>query len=252
MLFANLWRLVCFVREQSHNSCSLNSNSKRSLMFCANTAHTTGKDFALLGDEATELCNVLVVYVVNVIYAERAHFLFGHSLGSAGCFNFFCHFQILLKLEWKILVDGLEIVEIDVIGTVFIASGGEELHLVRSDFGDVATRTVLRVIASCLNAAADSRFAAFFEVACAVVRLSSPNYDREKICFSLAVFRVGTGHSKCKSAKFDTAVCGCEFWILCQIADQKHFVHSFSPYRLLLDDHLSDDVFVVAHVSVKF
>lgn len=53
-------------------------------MFCANTAHTTGKDFALLGDEATELCNVLVVDVVNVIYAERAHFLLGTLLGARG------------------------------------------------------------------------------------------------------------------------------------------------------------------------
>ena len=89
--------LVCFVGEKSHNSCSLDCDCERSLVLCAHTAHTTGKDFPFLGGVSFEFCNVLVVDIINVVDAERAHFLFGHSLGCAWCFNFFSHFLNSLK-----------------------------------------------------------------------------------------------------------------------------------------------------------
>ena len=96
-----LFGSVRFVGEQSHLSCSLDSDCQGALMLCANAAHTTGKDLTFLGGEPSELAGFLVVDVIHMLYAEGAYFLFGRSLSGARGFYFVCHINIysLIKME---------------------------------------------------------------------------------------------------------------------------------------------------------
>ena len=82
MIFCPYTLLFCNVGEQSHNSRTLDSLSEKSLVLCANAAHTSGNDLALFGDELTQFCNVLVIDLGSLVYAEGAN-LFAGSLGAS-------------------------------------------------------------------------------------------------------------------------------------------------------------------------
>ena len=67
--------LVGNVGEKCHLACSLNSYGELSLVKSAGAGNTSGEDFCSLGNELSELCNILVINVVNLILAEDANLL---------------------------------------------------------------------------------------------------------------------------------------------------------------------------------
>ena len=69
------YRLVGNVGEKCHLASSLDSYSKLSLVKSASTGYTSGKDLCSLGNELSELSNVLVINAVYLVLAEDANFL---------------------------------------------------------------------------------------------------------------------------------------------------------------------------------
>jgi len=63
------------VRKESHLTSALDSGRQRTLMLCAGTGHTTGKDLCALGDELAKLCNILVVDGLSLLCTEKANLL---------------------------------------------------------------------------------------------------------------------------------------------------------------------------------
>ena len=68
-------KLVGYVGEKCHLASSLDSCSKLSLVKSASAGNTSGEDLSSLGNELSELCNILVINVVNLILAEDANLL---------------------------------------------------------------------------------------------------------------------------------------------------------------------------------
>ena len=67
--------LVGNVGKKSHLTCSLNSNGELSLVKSAVAAYTSGEDLCSLRDELSELSNVLVIDLGNLVLAEDANLL---------------------------------------------------------------------------------------------------------------------------------------------------------------------------------
>ncbi len=86
----SLRRLVCYVGEKSYLSCALDSCVELSLMLCASSGNSSGKDLSTLADELSELCGILVVDKVNFINAENADFLSSAHHGLCGTRSVFC------------------------------------------------------------------------------------------------------------------------------------------------------------------
>ena len=75
--------LVGNVGEKCHLASSLNSYGELSLVKSAVAGNTSGEDLCSLGNELSELCNILVINVVNLILTEDANLL--SSVGLAVC-----------------------------------------------------------------------------------------------------------------------------------------------------------------------
>ena len=69
------YQLVRYIGKKCHLACSLDSNSKLSLVKSAGAGNTSGEDLCSLGNKLSELCNILVIYTVNLILAEDANLL---------------------------------------------------------------------------------------------------------------------------------------------------------------------------------
>ena len=67
--------LVGNIGQKCHLACSLNSNGKLSLVTRASTANAAGKDLSSLGNELSELSNVLVIDLGYLVLAEDANLL---------------------------------------------------------------------------------------------------------------------------------------------------------------------------------
>ena len=83
--------LVGNVGKKCHLACSLDSSSELSLVKSASAGNTSGEDLSALGDELSELCNILVVDLVNLILAEDANLLSSvhrTECGTLGIFIF--------------------------------------------------------------------------------------------------------------------------------------------------------------------
>ena len=68
-------KLVGNVGQKCHLACSLYSNSKLSLVKSASTANAAGKDLSSLGNELSELSNILVIDLCYLVLAEDANLL---------------------------------------------------------------------------------------------------------------------------------------------------------------------------------
>ena len=53
-----------------------------SLVLCASTGNSSGKDLAALADELAELCGILVVDEINLVCTENANFLSSAHCGT--------------------------------------------------------------------------------------------------------------------------------------------------------------------------
>jgi len=67
--------LVVCVRNKCDVSCTLNSNSKLSLMLCASTCDSSGKDLCALREHSAILCDILIIDMFDLIYTKAASFL---------------------------------------------------------------------------------------------------------------------------------------------------------------------------------
>ena len=68
-------KLVGNVGKKSHLTSSLNCNGELSLVKSAVAAYTSGENLCSLRDELSELCDILVVDVSNLILAEDTNLL---------------------------------------------------------------------------------------------------------------------------------------------------------------------------------
>ena len=67
--------LVGYVRKKCHLACSLYSYCELSLVKSTCAGNTSGKDLCSLGNELSELCNILVIDCLNLVLAEDANLL---------------------------------------------------------------------------------------------------------------------------------------------------------------------------------
>ena len=77
-------KLVGNVGEKCHLASSLDRSSELSLVKSAVAANTSGEDLCSLGNVLSELCNVLVVDLRNLILAEVANLLSSVVLAVCG------------------------------------------------------------------------------------------------------------------------------------------------------------------------
>ena len=74
-LITTYTKLVGYVGEKCHLASSLDSSSKLSLVKSASAGNTSGEDLSALGDELSELCDILVINLVGIVLAEDANLL---------------------------------------------------------------------------------------------------------------------------------------------------------------------------------
>ena len=67
--------LVGYVGKKCHLASSLDSCGKLSLMKSASAGNTSGEDLSALGNEFSELCDILVIDLVYFVLAEDANLL---------------------------------------------------------------------------------------------------------------------------------------------------------------------------------
>ena len=70
-----IFKLVGYVGEKCHLSCSLDSYVELSLMKSASTGYTSGEDLSSLGNELSEFSGILVIDVRYLILTEDTNLL---------------------------------------------------------------------------------------------------------------------------------------------------------------------------------
>ena len=78
------YELVGNVGEKCHLASSLDSYGELSLVKSAVAGNTSGEDLCSLGNELSELCNVLVIDSLNLVLAEDANLLSSVVLTEGG------------------------------------------------------------------------------------------------------------------------------------------------------------------------
>ena len=73
--YNNTYKLVGYVGEKCHLASSLDSGSKLSLVKSASAGNTSGENLCALGNEFSELSDILVIDLVHFILAEDANLL---------------------------------------------------------------------------------------------------------------------------------------------------------------------------------
>ncbi len=76
--------LVGYVGEKCHLASSLNSSGELSLVESAVAGYTSGENLCSLGNELSELGNILVVDAVNLVLTEDANLLSSVVLTEGG------------------------------------------------------------------------------------------------------------------------------------------------------------------------
>ena len=93
------YKLVGYVGEKCHLSCSLDSYVELSLVKSASAGYTSGEDLSSLGDELSELSYVLVINAVNLVLTEDANLLssvHGTEVGAGRIVSFHLDSQTFL------------------------------------------------------------------------------------------------------------------------------------------------------------
>ena len=106
-------------------------------------------------------------------------------------------------------------------------TGTQEFNTVGNDLGDVALRSILRIIGTDLNAAFHRDLAALGQIAGTELSSLSPADDGEEIRFTHTL-RIGKAalHCQAESALGNSGGSGAGLRIVCQVSDQNSFVHS--------------------------
>ena len=64
--------LLCSKRQQCDIARPLDCHGHLALMLCTVAGNATGQDLAALRRETAKLCNILVINMLNLVYAKRA------------------------------------------------------------------------------------------------------------------------------------------------------------------------------------
>ena len=72
---AHLKNLVADIRQQSDVSCTFDGKCEFSLVLCASTGDSSGKNLASFGNILAKLCNILEINRFRLFYAEIANLL---------------------------------------------------------------------------------------------------------------------------------------------------------------------------------
>ena len=75
-------------------TCTLDSLGQLTLMLCTGAGHTTRKDLAALRHVSLELCGILVINRIDLIYTESANLSAATTAAIRAIFSFFfshCH-----------------------------------------------------------------------------------------------------------------------------------------------------------------
>lgn len=89
------------VRKKSDVSCSLDSNCKFSLVVCAGTGNSSGKNLGTLGHALSELSSILVIYLLHSVSAELANLLAGSLCASGSSFSILSMNETSLFRNWS-------------------------------------------------------------------------------------------------------------------------------------------------------
>ena len=84
MCYNNSYLLVGNIGKKCHLTCSLDSGGELSLVKSAGAGYTSGEDLCSLGNELSELSNVLVINSLNLVLAEDANLLSSVVLTEGG------------------------------------------------------------------------------------------------------------------------------------------------------------------------
>ena len=80
------YKLVGHVGKKSHLSSSLDSGGELSLVKSAGAGYASGEDLCSLGNELSELCNILVINAVYLVLTEDTNLLSSvHGTEGALC-----------------------------------------------------------------------------------------------------------------------------------------------------------------------
>ena len=83
-----LYKLVGNVGKKCHLACSLDSCGELSLVKCASAGYTSGKDLCSLGNELSELSNILIIDSLNLVLAEDTNLLSSVVRTESGALRF--------------------------------------------------------------------------------------------------------------------------------------------------------------------
>ena len=97
IVLKQLYVLVGYVGEKCHLASSLDSCSKLSLVKSTVAGNTSRKDLSALGDELSELCDILVIDLVYLILAEDANLLSSVHRTECGTLSI-----VSFHFEWSI------------------------------------------------------------------------------------------------------------------------------------------------------
>jgi hypothetical protein len=96
-------QLVADVGQKRYMAGTLDSDGQLTLMLCAGTGNSSGKNLCTLADELAKSCNILVIDLIDTICAELADLLLSaHSgterLGSVSFGSLSLHFENSFRL----------------------------------------------------------------------------------------------------------------------------------------------------------
>ncbi len=78
---------VTYIGKKSNDASTLNSGIELTLMLSAGAGNTSGKNLCTLGNELTELCNILIIDCFYLIGTEGANLLLSmHITEGTLCF----------------------------------------------------------------------------------------------------------------------------------------------------------------------
>ena len=81
--------LVGNIGKKCHLTCSLDSGGELSLVKSAGTGYASGEDLCSLGSELSELSNILVINLSNLVLTEDANLLSSMVLTECGTLSIF-------------------------------------------------------------------------------------------------------------------------------------------------------------------
>lgn len=217
-----LKKLVCYVRNQSHLTCTLDCYCKFTLVSSANACHTTRQNFSAFCQELTKFSNIFVVDCFGLFYTKSANLATSRSSDRSFCNFFVFHCCSPCLLERHVVIRNfLQRIDCLISGRTSLCcltlcctgSATQKFYLFCTNFECLALYTVT-FVATCLDATANGNLATFCKVFHTVLCQSVPRYNVDEV--GSGIFPTSEPvHSDGETAVgVATVQCGCS-WVLC-------------------------------------